>query len=56
MRPLLGQCQLGLGALYLSGGRLDEARAALVVALQLFEEMEMPFWPQRTRAARRAAD
>ena len=44
MRPLVARCHLGLGTLYQKVGRQAEARAALLHSMQMFREMEMPFW------------
>jgi tetratricopeptide (TPR) repeat protein len=47
MRPLQAHCHLGLGTLYAKLGRLEPARAALSVALDLYRAMEMTFWQLR---------
>ena len=51
MRPLLAHCHLGLGMLYLKIGRLEEARAALATALELYRALEMTFWLPQAKAA-----
>lgn len=50
MRPLVAQCDLGLGALHRRLGRLDEARAELSRARELFHEMDMTWWRERAEA------
>ncbi len=44
MRPLQAHCHLGLGTLYRKTGRIEEARAELSVAVDLYRAMEMTFW------------
>jgi hypothetical protein len=44
MRPLLGHCQLGLGALYTMIGRREPAQAELTTARALFRALEITFW------------
>jgi len=51
MRPLQAHCHLGLGVMYLKGGRLEEARSKLVAAIELFRSMQMTFWLPRAEAA-----
>ncbi len=51
MRPLLAHCHLGLGTLYAKMGRLEQARAELSTAIELYRSMEMTFWLIRTEAA-----
>ncbi len=50
MRPLLGRCHLGLGALSRRRGRWPAAREHLTVAVTLFREMEMGAWARRASA------
>jgi tetratricopeptide (TPR) repeat protein len=50
MRPLLAHCHVGLGALYHQMGRLDEARSALSVAIQMYHSMDMEFWLARVQS------
>jgi len=44
MRPLLAHCHLGLGTLYGKVGRLEQARAELAAAIELYRSMDMTFW------------
>ena len=44
MRPLLAQCQLGIGRLHWKIGRMDEARHELAEAIELFRSMDMMTW------------
>jgi hypothetical protein len=51
MRPLQAHCHLGLGTLYLTMGRREEAQAALSAAIELYRAMEMTFWLPQAEAA-----
>jgi class 3 adenylate cyclase/tetratricopeptide (TPR) repeat protein len=51
MRPLQAHCHLGLGKLYATIGRQDEARAELSTAIDLYKAMEMTFWLPQAEAA-----
>ena len=51
MRPLQAHCHLGLGILYGQMGRLEEARAALSTAIDMYRAMEMTFWLPQAEAA-----
>jgi class 3 adenylate cyclase len=51
MRPLQAHCHLGLGTLYTKIGRLDQARAELSAAIELYRSMEMTFWLPQAEAA-----
>ena len=52
MRPLQAHCHCGLGILYTQLGRLEQARAELSVAIELYRAMEMTFWlPARRNCA-----
>lgn len=44
MRPLVGQCHLGLGKLCRRLARPEEAREHLTIATMLYREMDMSFW------------
>jgi predicted ATPase/class 3 adenylate cyclase len=56
MRPLQAQCQRGLGTLSARQGQLQQARAALAAAIDLYRDMEMTFWlPQAEAALARVA-
>jgi tetratricopeptide (TPR) repeat protein len=44
MRPLQAHCHLGLGTLYSQIGRVEQARDALITAIDLYRAMEMTFW------------
>ena len=50
MRPLQAHCHRGLGALYLTLGRGEQARAALSTAIDLYRAMEMTFWLPQAEA------
>ena len=51
MRPLAAHCHLGLGTLYSQMERLEQARAALSTAIELYRAMEMTFWLPQAEAA-----
>jgi class 3 adenylate cyclase/DNA-binding winged helix-turn-helix (wHTH) protein/tetratricopeptide (TPR) repeat protein len=50
MRPLQAHCHRGLGMLYRQMGRLEEARAALATAIDMYRTMEMTFWLPQAEA------
>jgi tetratricopeptide (TPR) repeat protein len=50
MRPLQAHCHRGLGTLYASTGRREQARAALTTAIALYRAMEMTFWLPQAEA------
>ena len=51
MRPLQAHCHRGLGTLYQTIGRLDQARTGLSTAIDLYRSMDMRFWRPQTEAA-----
>jgi class 3 adenylate cyclase/tetratricopeptide (TPR) repeat protein len=51
MRPLQAHCHRGLGTLYQTIGRLDQARAELSTAIDLYRTMDMRFWRPQAEAA-----
>jgi len=51
MRPLAAHCHLGLGTLHTKIGRLEQARAELSTAIDLYRAMEMTFWLPEAEAA-----
>jgi hypothetical protein len=51
MRPTIAHCHLGLGTLYLTCSRQDDAHAALSTAIELYRAMEMTFWLPQAEAA-----
>jgi tetratricopeptide (TPR) repeat protein len=51
MRPLQAHCHRGLGTLYGQTGRMEQARAELSTAIELYRDMEMTFWLPQTEAA-----
>jgi tetratricopeptide (TPR) repeat protein len=50
-RPLRAHCHRGLGTLYATVGRQEQARAGLATAIELYRSMEMTFWLPQTEAA-----
>jgi tetratricopeptide (TPR) repeat protein len=51
MRPLQAHCRRGLGTLYAKIGRLEQARAELSIAIDLYRAMQMTFWLPQAEAA-----
>ena len=51
MRPLQAHCHRGLGNLYAQTDRLEQARAELSTAIEMYRDMEMTFWLPETEAA-----
>jgi tetratricopeptide (TPR) repeat protein len=51
MRPLQAHCHRGLGTLYQTIGRIDQARAELSTAIDLYRTMDMRFWRLQAEAA-----
>lgn len=51
MRPLQAHCHLGLGTLYATTGRREQARTALDTAIALYGAMHMIFWLPQAEAA-----
>lgn len=50
MRPLVGDCHLGLGKLYRRTGKRKQAHEHLTTATTMYREMDMPFWLERAEA------
>ena len=50
MCPLVAHCHAGLGTLYTTTGRWEQARTALSAAIALYRAMAMTFWLPRTEA------
>jgi tetratricopeptide (TPR) repeat protein len=51
MRPLQAHCHRGLGLLYARTDQVEQARAALMTAIELYRAMDMTFWLPQTEAA-----
>ena len=51
MRPLQAHCHRGLGTLYAKTSQREQARAALSMAIEMYQSMEMTFWLPETEAA-----
>jgi predicted ATPase len=51
MRPLQAQCHRGLGTLYAKVGRLEQARAELSTAIDLYRAMAMTCWLPQAEVA-----
>jgi hypothetical protein len=51
MRPLQAHCHLGLGTLYGTLGRREQARVELSVAMALYRAMDMTSWLPQAEAA-----
>lgn len=52
MRPLVGLCHLGLGTLYRRASNDRDAKTHLTQAVELFREMDMPFWLKQAEGER----
>jgi tetratricopeptide (TPR) repeat protein len=50
MRPLVAHCHAGLGTLYTTTGRWEQAHTELTTAIALYRAMAMPFWLSQTEA------
>jgi len=50
MRPVIAHCHLGLGKLYRSTGKRDQALEHLSVATTMYREMDMRFWLEQANA------
>jgi class 3 adenylate cyclase/tetratricopeptide (TPR) repeat protein len=50
MRPLQAHCHLGLGKVYAAVGAVEEARAEMAAATDLYRSMEMNLWLVRADA------
>jgi tetratricopeptide (TPR) repeat protein len=51
MRPLVAHCHHGTGRLYGQMGRVEQARAALATAIDLYRAMAMTFWLPQAESA-----
>ena len=51
MRPLQAHCHRGIGALYATIGQREQARQELTTAVEMYRDMDMPFWLPETEAA-----
>jgi tetratricopeptide (TPR) repeat protein len=56
MRPLQAHCHRGLGTLYRQTGQLEQSRAELSTAIEMYRDMEMTFWLPETEAALAAVE
>ena len=51
MRPLQAHCHRGLGTLYVTAGRQEQARTELATAIEMYKSMAITFWLPQTEAA-----
>jgi hypothetical protein len=51
MRPLVAHCHLGLGRLYRTLDKSEQARTELSTAVELYRAMAMTFWLAQAEAA-----
>ena len=51
MRPLLAHCHLGLGTLQRNYGRVDDAKAELNLAVDLYHATDMTIWLPKAQEA-----
>jgi len=54
MRPLQAQCHLAIGEVALKSGREADAREHLTTAFEMFREMDMQSWLEKTESALKA--
>ena len=47
MRPLIAHCHLGLGKLYRSTGKREQAHEHLTTATTMYREMGMTYWLEK---------
>jgi MalT-like TPR region len=47
MRPLVAHCHLGLGKLYRSTGKREQAQEHLTTAMTMYREMGMTYWLEK---------
>jgi tetratricopeptide (TPR) repeat protein len=50
MRPLVAHCHLGLGKLYRSTGKREQAQEHLATATAMYRDMDMRFWLEQAEA------
>jgi hypothetical protein len=55
MRPLVAQCDLGLGKLYRRTGKREQAREHLTTAATMYCEMDMRFWLEKAETELKAS-
>jgi sugar phosphate isomerase/epimerase len=53
MRPLVGHCHLGLARTDALAGKPSSAKDHLIMALTLYREMRMQYWPEHAEVALR---
>jgi tetratricopeptide (TPR) repeat protein len=51
MRPLVAHCHCSLGTLYAMTSQREQARAELLIAIELYKAMDMTFWLPEAEAA-----
>ena len=51
MRPLQAHCHHGLGTLYAKTGQAEQARTALMTAIDLYRAMDMTCWLPKAEVA-----
>jgi hypothetical protein len=56
MRPLVAHCHMGLGEAYSKKGLGEEARSALLAAIELYRSTDMVFWLPKAEFALTKAD
>ena len=48
----MAHCHFGLGRLYRSTGKLEQAKEHLITATAMYREMDMHFWLEQAQADR----
>lgn len=51
LRPLVAHCHVGLGDLYQSTGKREQAQQHLTTGMAMYREMDMRFWLEKTQRA-----
>ena len=51
MRPLQAHCHRGLGTLYATSSRREQARTEFSTAMEMYHAVDMTFWLPKTEAA-----
>jgi hypothetical protein len=50
MRPLVAHCHLGLGKMHRRADNHGRAQEELAIAMAMYREMEMAYWPERAES------
>ena len=53
MRPLIAHCHFGLGKLHRRRGNREQGQVHLTIAMAMYREMGMGYWPEQAEAEMR---